>query len=136
MSVNAILSAVQSRISSVGTLFKRNAGLPNAVPSGGLVIMRDGEAGEPEPLLSPLRYYYRHRVDVELFVAKPDTETVLYGLADSICSLLRADRTLGGLVEDIEAGAIEVDAVQTEAGAEILGARLPIYLHYMQAAQI
>lgn len=136
MSVADIMSAMQNRISSVGAVFKRNAGLPSSVPSGGLVIMRDGEAGEPEYVLSPLRYYYRHRVDIELFVAKPDSEAVIYGLADAIYNLLRSDRSLGGLVEDIEAGPIEVDAVQTESGAEVLGARQPIYLHYMVVAQI
>lgn len=134
--VGNILGALQSQISSAGTVFKRNAGLPSTVPIGGLVIMRDGEAGEPDYLLSPYRELYKHRVDVELFVAKPDDEVVLYSLADSVYSLLRSNPTLGGLVDDISVGSLEVDAVQTDAGSEILGARQPIYLHYILAAQV
>lgn len=134
--VGNILSALQTAISSAGTVFKRNAGLPSTVPSGGLVIMRDGEAGKPEYLLSPYREIYKHCVDVELFVAKPDDETVLYSLANSVYGLLRTDTTLGGLVDDISVGPLEVDAVQTDVGSEILGGRLPVYLHYILAAQV
>ncbi|MEF2549226.1 hypothetical protein VQ045_18905 [Aurantimonas sp. E1-2-R+4] len=35
--------------------------LPERVPAAGLLILRDGEPGEPEVTLSPLRDHYQHR---------------------------------------------------------------------------
>ena len=34
----------------------RNAPLPTKVPDAGLIIVRDGDVGEPEVTLSPTRY--------------------------------------------------------------------------------
>ncbi len=39
--------------------------LPERVPSAGLLILRDGEPGDPEVTLSPLRYHYQHRAEIE-----------------------------------------------------------------------
>jgi len=38
-----------------------DAVLPERVPAAGLLILRDGEPGEPEVTLSPLRYHYEGR---------------------------------------------------------------------------
>ena len=45
---------------------KRNLDKPERVAPGGLVIIRDGDPGEPEVLLSPLTYVYEHRVPIEV----------------------------------------------------------------------
>lgn len=37
--------------------------LPERVPTDGLLILRDGEPGEPEVTLSPLRYHYQNRCE-------------------------------------------------------------------------
>jgi hypothetical protein len=42
--------------------------LPERVPAAGLLILRDGEPGEPEVTLSPLRYHYQHRAEIEAVV--------------------------------------------------------------------
>ena len=39
--------------------------LPERIPPAGLMILRDGEPGEPEVTLSPLTYHYRHRAEIE-----------------------------------------------------------------------
>jgi hypothetical protein len=38
--------------------------LPERVPAAGLLILRDGETGEPEVTLSPLRYHDEHRAEI------------------------------------------------------------------------
>src|SRR5690606_29629534 len=45
---------------------KRNLDKPERIPPGGLVIVRDGDPGEPDVLLSPLVYVYEHRVPIEV----------------------------------------------------------------------
>lgn len=131
-----ILSALQSKVENLGGGFKRNAGLPSKVPAGGLIIMRDGAPGEPEYTLSPLRETYKHCVMFELFVAELGNEAVLYALEQAILTAIKADQSLGTLVDDITASPIEVEAIQTEYGTEILGARLPVYLHYTVPASL
>ena len=42
--------------------------LPERVPTEGLLILRDGEPGEPEVTLSPLAYHYQHRAEIESVV--------------------------------------------------------------------
>ena len=43
----------------------RNEPLPTKVPADGLLILRDGDPGEPEVTLSPTRYHYQHRAEIE-----------------------------------------------------------------------
>ena len=42
--------------------------LPERLPAAGLLILRDGDPGEPPVTLSPLRYHYQHRAEVEAVV--------------------------------------------------------------------
>src|SRR3546814_17824753 len=60
---------------SLGTTVKRNAALPERIADHAMAILRDGEMGEPEVLLSPLTYHWQHQVAIELFVADPDAST-------------------------------------------------------------
>ena len=51
-----ILAALHARLSALPATALRGEVLPERVPAGGLLILRDGEPGEPEVTLSPLRY--------------------------------------------------------------------------------
>jgi len=42
--------------------------LPERVPTAGLMILRDGDPGEPQVTLSPLAYHYQHRAEIEAVV--------------------------------------------------------------------
>lgn len=84
-----------------GIEVKRNIDAPDRPPAAGMVIVRDGDPGEPEVTLSPLSYTYSHAIGVE--VVAPDSATLdlmLLALADAV----EADRTLGGLTEWLEPG--------------------------------
>ncbi|KAB2883035.1 MAG: hypothetical protein F9K38_06710 [Pseudorhodoplanes sp.] len=98
---------------------KRNLAKPERIPPGGLVIMRDGEPGDPEVMLSPLTYVYTHRFPVEIAVyetASESREAVLDTLLGMIGTAIAADRTLGGLCDFLEAEAPSTDDIET-AGA-------------------
>ena len=47
-----ILTALHQRLSALAATALRGAVLPERVPAGGLLILRDGEPGEPEVTLS------------------------------------------------------------------------------------
>ena len=42
--------------------------LPERIPPSGLMILRDGNPGEPGVTLSPLIYHYQHRAELEVIV--------------------------------------------------------------------
>jgi hypothetical protein len=95
---------------------KRNLAKPERIPPGGLVIIRDGEPGDPEVMLSPLTYVYTHRIPIEIAVyetASEPRETVLDALLGMIGTAVAADRTLGGLCDFLEAEAPSTDDIET-----------------------
>ena len=63
-----ILAALHARLSALHAAALRGDVLPERVPTAGLLILRDGEPGEPEVTLSPLRYHYQHRAEIEAVV--------------------------------------------------------------------
>lgn len=67
-----------------GPRFYGNEALPEKVPAGGLLILRDGDPGEPETILSPLSYYWQHLASLEVFVrGRSDAARRAYGCAVS-----------------------------------------------------
>lgn len=63
-----ILAALHARLQPLTALSLRNEVLPERIPAAGLIILRDGQPGEPEVTLSPLRYHYQHRAELEVVV--------------------------------------------------------------------
>jgi hypothetical protein len=53
-----------------GARVLRNEPLPGRIPAGGMVILRDGDPGQPEVTLSPLRYHYEHRAGIDVLIQK------------------------------------------------------------------
>jgi hypothetical protein len=101
-------------------------GVPEVIPDGGLVVVRDGRLVNATTMLSPLSYIHEHEAEVECFArtrAARDTLLMAIGTA------LAADRTLGGTVEWCEPGAPELDF--DTAGAS---ARVPVMLTFTTVA--
>ncbi|EEX08762.1 conserved hypothetical protein [Ruegeria lacuscaerulensis ITI-1157] len=63
-----ILAALHARLSALPATVLRGEVLAERVPAEGLLILRDGEPGEPEVTLSPLAYHYQHRAEIEAVV--------------------------------------------------------------------
>ena len=101
--------------------------------SEGLVILRDGDVGEPEILLSPLSYVWTHAARIEAFSGSADPDGHLDDLLMAIATALTADPTLGGLVDLIDVGAPDFDAAAPEGGADVKAAIVSVRLIYETA---
>ena len=125
-----ILTALHARLSALPATALRGEGLAERVPDEGLLILRDGEPGEPEVTLSPLAYHYQHRAEIEAVVQAVDRDTAFDTLAASIGAVISADRTLGGLCDWIEAEAPRPVDLPVEGAAALKAAVIPVVLHY------
>ena len=127
------LTALHARLSALAANVLRGEVLPERVPAGGLLILRDGEPGEPEVTLSPLTYHYQHRTEIEAVVQGTDRDGAFDILCASIGSALDADRTLGGLCDWVEAEAPQPVDLPVEGAASLKAAVIPVVLHYSTA---
>ena len=125
-----ILTALHARLSALPTTALRGEVLPERVPAGGVVILRDGDPGEPEVTLSPLRYHYAHRAEIEAVVQGTDRDTAFDTLCARIGAALAADRTLGGLCDWVEAEAPQPVDLPVEGAASLKAAVIRVSLFY------
>ena len=110
---------------------RRNDVLPTKIDPRGLVILRDGDPGEPEFTMSPLLYHYQHRAEIEVFVQPGgDREALFDELCQSIGAAVVADRTLGGLCDWVEAEAPAPDDTPLEGAVTYRAAVIGVRLHY------
>ena len=128
-----ILTALHARLSALPATALRGDVLPERVPAAGLLILRDGEPGEPEVTLSPLRYHYQHRAEIEAIVQGAGRDTAFDALCASIGTALAADRTLGGLCDWVEAEAPQPVDLPVEGAASLKASVIPVVLHYSTA---
>jgi hypothetical protein len=146
-----ILAALHARLSALPATVLRGEVLPERLPTAGLLILRDGEPGDPEVTLSPLRYHYQHRAEIEAVVqgearsaqqmqgsggtlqGTNARDTTFDTLCASISAALAADRTLGGLCDWIEAEAPRPVDLPVEGAASLKAAVITIVLHYTTA---
>ena len=125
-----ILVALHARLSALPAAAMRGDVLPERVPATGLLILRDGEPGEPEVTLSPLRYHYQHRAEIEAVVQGASRDVTFDTLCASIGTALAADRTLGGLCDWVEAEAPRPIDLAVDGAASLKAAVIPVVLHY------
>jgi hypothetical protein len=108
--------------------------LPGKVPDGGLIILRDGDPGEPEQALGGFENaYYQQAVEIEVYVEEGDAaarDANFDTLLQQIGAVLEADETLGDLAFGLTYGrpATSIEAV---AGAPaIKSATLIVIVDY------
>ena len=128
-----ILTALHARLSALSATALRGDVLPERVPTEGLLILRDGEPGDPEVTLSPLRYHFQHRAEIEAVVQGTDRDAAFDTLTASIVAALAADRTLGGLCDWVEAEAPRPVDMPVEGAVSLKAAVIPVVLHYSTA---
>jgi hypothetical protein len=105
---------------------RRNEVLPEKVPAAGLVILRDGEPGEPDITLNPRTEFYAHRVELEVYVPRDPSgggEAALDQLLGAIGAALRVDETLGGFAENL--------TLALEGAPPMLTARIIVTIEYL-----
>jgi len=102
----AILSALHALLRRHPAPVLRGEILRERVPAAGLLILRDGDPGEPAVMLSPLRCHYRHCAEVEAIVqAGTGRDAAFDSPAAGLGSALAVDRTLRGQCDWAEAEA-------------------------------
>ena len=131
----AVLGALFTNLKShLAATVHRNEALPERVPGEGLVILRDGDPGEPDITLNPRTAFYSHRVELELFVTQPTAgggEALLDALVADVHAALGPDPSLGGLAENLVVTAPETGVLAVEGAAPILTARLTVIVDYL-----
>ena len=111
-----ILEALRTGLETVpGAKVERNAVVPEKIPAGGLIVLRDGDPGEPDTALGGFgNAYYSHAIEVEVYVEAGDA--AFDALLGEIGAVLDADSTLGGFAFGMTYGRPDVDA-EAVAGA-------------------
>ena len=125
------LVALHTRLQPLAALVLRDEVLPERIPPAGLIILRDGQPGEPEVTLSPLRYHYQHRAELEVVVQAGTGRTTAFDtLIAAIGTALEADRTLSGLCDWVEPEAPASVDLPIEGAAALKAAIVTVVLHY------
>jgi hypothetical protein len=117
-------------------LVLRGETIPQRMPPGGLVLVRDGETVEETAILSPLAFAIEHRAEIEVAVtgATPAARNALLdALLVDIGAAVLADRTLGGAVEWAQPGSPEFQDVEFEGAAAARAALVPVTLSFTVA---
>lgn len=126
-----VLAALHARLQPLAAPTLRNEVLPERIPAAGLIILRDGQPGEPEVTLSPFRYHYQHRAELEVVVQAGNGQANAFDdLLAAIGTALEADRTLGGLCDWAEPEAPASVDLPIEGAAALKAAVITIVLHY------
>lgn len=132
-----VLQAVLARLETIeGAKVVRNADRPISLENqpGGMIILRDGTAGDPEVLLSPPSYLYDHRAEIEIHVQKGGKSARIATLDErkkDVGLALAVDRTFGGLCDwSTPEAPEEPNDAAPEGAATITGMLIPLILTY------
>lgn len=106
---------------------------PARVGQFGRVVVRSGDPGDPEIDLSPLTYNYQHQIPIEVAAYESGGRTSEEAVDDMLVAIgeaIEADRTLGGLVDWIDATAPTTEDIFTDGATPPKGADLLIVATY------
>jgi hypothetical protein len=130
-----VLEAIKALLETVsGAVVGRNGVLPEKIPDGGLVILRDGDPGEPEQALGGFgNVYYQHAGEIEVYVEQGDSparDAAFDDLLQQIGAALEADRTLGGLAFGLTYGRPDTSIEAVPGAPAIKSATLTVTVDY------
>ena len=109
-----VLTALTDRLRAVPEAkVERNTAAPERIPKGGLIVLRDGDPGEPEQTLGGIGgVYYAHAVEIEVYVETGEAsarDAAFDDLVLKIGAVLDGDPTLGGLAFGMTYARPEID---------------------------
>ncbi len=113
---------------------ERNSAVPEKIPSGGLIILRDGTADEPEqPLGGFGGVYCRQDVEIEIYVENGDAaarDAAFDSLLQEVGGILDSDPTLGGLAFGLTYSRPEIDTEAVIGGPAIKAGTLIVAIEF------
>jgi hypothetical protein len=130
-----MLEALRAVLETVpGATVQRNSVLPDKIPDGDLVILRDGDPGEPEQALGGFgSTYYQHANEIEAYLEEGDAaarDIAFDAFIQRVGVALETDPTLGGLAFGLTYGRPE-PSIEPIAGAPaIKSATLTVTVDY------
>jgi hypothetical protein len=136
-----VLEALRAVLETVpDPVVERNSVLPEKIPDGGLIILRDGDPGEPEQALGGFgNAYYQHAVEIEVYIDEGNAairDADFDALLQQIGVALETDPTLGGLTFGLTYGRPE-PSIEAVAGAPaIKSATLSVTVDYETSAPL
>jgi hypothetical protein len=130
-----VLEAIRGLLETIpDAVVERNSVLPEKAPAGGLIILRDGDPGEPEQALGGFgSVYYQQAVEIEVYVGEGDAavrDTAFDVLLQQIGVTLDADPTLGGLAFGLTYGRPETSIEAVPGAPAIKSATLTVTVDY------
>ena len=130
-----ILEAIKSLLITVpNAKVERNTVVPEKIPTGGLIVLRDGDPGEPETALGGFGgVYYSHGIEIELYIEQGDATTrdaAFDILVQSIGTALETDATLGGLAFGMSYGRPEINTESVSGAPAIKTGTITMIVEY------
>ena len=129
------LIVLQSALKTIpDATVERNSAVPERIPTGGLIILRDGTADEPEqPLGGFGGIYCRQDAEIEIYVENGDAaarDAAFDTLLQQIGTVLDADPTLGGLAFGMTYSRPEIDTEAVIGGPAIKAGTLIVTIEF------
>ena len=136
-----VLQALYSLLQTIPDVtVERNIAVPAKIPVGGLIVLRDGDPGEPDTALGGFgSAYYSHRVEIEAHVQEADPAVRDTAFDDPIVEVgtaLDVDPTLGGLVFGMSYGRPTTDLEPIEGAPAIKSGVIEITVEYESTAPL
>ena len=136
-----VLDALRALLGTVpNAVVDRNSVLPEKIPDGGLIILRDGDPGEPEQALGGFgSTYYQHAIEVEVYIEEGDAaerDAAFDALLQQIGIVLEADLTLGGVAFGLTYGRPETSIEAVPGAPAINSATLTVTVDYETSAPL
>ena len=130
-----ILTALTGRLRAVPKAkVERNTAVPERIPKGGLIVLRDGDPGEPEQALGGLGgVYYSHAVAIEVHVETGEAaarDAAFDALVQKIGAAFDADPTLGGLTFGMTYARPEIDTEAVVGAPAIKTGTVDVIVEY------
>ena len=130
-----ILTVLKTRLETIpNATVERNSAVPEKIPAGGLLILRDGTPGEPDSALGGFgSTYYSHAIEVEVYVEEGDAaarDAAFDALVQGIGAVLDADPTLGGLAFGMTYGRPEIDTEAVAGAPAIKAGTITVTVEY------
>ena len=119
---------------------ERNTAVPEKIPAGGLIVLRDGDPGEPEQALGGVgSVYYAHAVEIEIYVEAVSAgkrDAAFDALAQKIGAVFDADPTLGGLAFGMTYAQPEIDTEAVAGAPAIKTGTIEVIVEYETATPL
>jgi hypothetical protein len=136
-----VLDALKAMLETLpGAVVHRNSVLPEKIPDGGLIILRDGDPGQPEQALGGFgSTYYKHAVEIEVYVEEGDAavrDAAFDDLLQQVGIVLEADPTLSGLAFGLTYGRPETSIEAVVGAPAIKSATLSVIVDYESDAPL